>query len=100
MAQKVTSFLAHGELNALILQAVVRKLIEKGRTLAGRRKGLTIRGGDTRGSCGQRTDTTSSPHHGHGGFGARIPGKLINGFGLPGQRCSSIFAATKPNLSP
>ena len=30
MAQKVTSFLAHGELNALILQAVVRKLIEKG----------------------------------------------------------------------
>jgi len=30
MAQKVTSFLAHGELNALILQALVRKLIEKG----------------------------------------------------------------------
>ena len=30
MAQKATSFLAHGELNALILQAVVRKLIEKG----------------------------------------------------------------------
>jgi len=30
MAQKVTSFLAHGELNALILQTLVRKLIEKG----------------------------------------------------------------------
>ena len=29
MAQKATSFLAHGELNALILQAVVRKLIDR-----------------------------------------------------------------------
>ena len=30
MAQKATSFLAHGELDALILQALVRKLIKKG----------------------------------------------------------------------
>jgi hypothetical protein len=30
MTQKAASFLAHGELDALILQALVRKLIEKG----------------------------------------------------------------------
>ena len=30
MTEKAASFLAHGELDALILQALVRKLIEKG----------------------------------------------------------------------
>ena len=30
MTEKAASFLAHGELNALILQTLVRKLIEKG----------------------------------------------------------------------
>jgi len=30
MTEKATSFLAHGELDALILQALVRKLIKKG----------------------------------------------------------------------
>ena len=30
MTNKAASFLAHGELDALILQALVRKLIEKG----------------------------------------------------------------------
>jgi hypothetical protein len=30
MTEKAASFLAHGELDALILQALVRKLIQKG----------------------------------------------------------------------
>src|SRR5262245_45781231 len=71
---------------------------KKGRALAGRCKGLTIRGRDTPRSGGLRTDTTSSPHHCPGGFGACIPGKLNNGFGTPGA--VHLFPSHKTKSKP
>jgi len=95
MTEKVAS-LAHGEVDVLILQALVRKLIEKGVLSPDDVKALLFEAATRLDPVG--SELTPRPHHCPGGLGARIPRKVTNGFGLRRQRRSSISQPQKPNL--
>jgi hypothetical protein len=78
MTEKLAS-LSHGEVHVLILQALVRKLIEKS-VLSPDNVNALLFEAATRPRYGrQRINAANGSHHCPRGLGTCIPGKLIDG---------------------